>query len=102
MRAAAPTIGGVPDLREAEDDITSVTAQVKDPSVEDALPDGPASSDILFDTELKVFRAQWVEMGEQRYLQRLLKRHNRNIAEVARTANVDPSYIYRLVKKYRL
>lgn len=102
VRPAAPTIGGVPDLHEPDDDITSVTAEVRNRSLEHALPDGPASSDILFDSELKTFRAQWVEMGEQRYLQRLLKRHDRNIAEVAKAANVDPSYIYRLVKRYRL
>lgn len=101
-RRAAGAIRGVPDLHEPEDEITSSTAELKERSLESVMPSDPEASDLLFDVELKLFRAQWIELGEQRYLQRLLRRHHRNIADVARTANVDPSYIYRLVKKYRL
>jgi transcriptional regulator with PAS, ATPase and Fis domain len=99
---AGPTVTGVADFHEPEEEVTSSTAELKQRALERPLPPDPDGPDIIFDLELKLFRAQWIDMGEQRYLQRLLKRHNRNIAEVAKVANVDPSYIYRLVKKYRL
>jgi transcriptional regulator with PAS, ATPase and Fis domain len=99
---SAPSVAGVADFHEPEEEVTSSTADVKHLAFKRALPSESEASDGVFDVELKVFRSQWIEMGEQRYLHRLLKRHHRNIAEVAKAANVDPSYVYRLVKKYRL
>jgi len=55
-----------------------------------------------FDATFKTFREQWIEAGECEYLRRLLTKHNRNIAAVARDAGLDRTYIYRLLRKHML
>src|SRR5690606_18422230 len=50
---------------------------------------------------LRSFREQWTEVGEQRYLQALLERTRNNVPEAARLAQVDRTYVYRLIRRHR-
>ncbi len=61
-------------------------------------PDDPR----LFETAYKDFREAWIDSGEREYVRRLLLRHDRNVAAAAREAEVDRTYIYRLIRKHDL
>jgi DNA-binding NtrC family response regulator len=61
---------------------------------EDRVPDGSAEE------PFKVAKARAVEEFEKGYLQGLLERHHGNVARAARSAEVDPAWIFRLVKRH--
>ena len=69
---------------------------------------GPSPSDMraydpqIFERAYKDFREAWVDAGEKEYVRRLLLRHSRNVAAAAREAEVDRTYIYRLIRKHEL
>ncbi len=48
----------------------------------------------------KVAKARAVEAFERRYLEELLRRHNGVVAQAARAGQVDPAWIFRLVKRH--
>ena len=56
----------------------------------------------MFEQAYKDFREAWVDCGEKEYIRRLLLRHDRNVAAAAREAEVDRTYIYRLIRKHEL
>jgi transcriptional regulator with GAF, ATPase, and Fis domain len=56
----------------------------------------------VFAQTYKHFREAWVDAGEREYVRRLLARHDRNVAAAAREAEVDRTYIYRLIRKHEL
>ena len=56
----------------------------------------------IFEQSYKDFRESWVDSGEKEYVRRLLLRHDRNVAAAAREADVDRTYIYRLIRKHEL
>ena len=56
----------------------------------------------IFEQAYKDFRESWVDSGEKEYVRRLLVRHDRNVAAAAREAEVDRTYIYRLIRKHEL
>jgi DNA-binding NtrC family response regulator len=56
----------------------------------------------IFEQAYKDFRESWVDSGEKEYIRRLLLRHDRNVAAAAREAEVDRTYIYRLIRKHEL
>ena len=47
-------------------------------------------------------RARWLDHLEREYVSGLLKKHQGNMAQVARAAGLNRSYLYRLVKKHGL
>jgi two-component system response regulator AtoC len=51
---------------------------------------------------LKRAKRQWVEAFEREYLIALLKKHQGNISQAAKTAGVDRKTIHRLIKRYRI
>ena len=53
------------------------------------------------DQPLRSFREQWTDAGEQRYLRALLERTHNNVPEAARLAEVDRTYVYRLIRRHR-
>ncbi len=50
---------------------------------------------------LREAREQWVDAFEREYVRRLLERHAGNVSEVARVAQVDRTYVHRLIRKHR-
>lgn len=56
----------------------------------------------IFEQAYKDFRESWIDSGEKEYVRRLLTRHGRNVAAAAREAEVDRTYIYRLIRKHEL
>ena len=56
----------------------------------------------MFEQAYKDFRETWIDSGEREYVRRLLLRHDRNVAAAAREAEVDRTYIYRLIRKHEL
>jgi DNA-binding NtrC family response regulator len=70
----------------------------------DALDD-PAegeSEGARLEEPFKVAKARAVEEFEQKYLTVLLSRHQGNVAKAARAAEVDPAWIFRLVKRHSI
>jgi transcriptional regulator of acetoin/glycerol metabolism len=57
---------------------------------------------VPFSQPFKVFREQWIDNGEREYLRRLLERHQRNVSAAARAAELDRTYLYRLIRKHGL
>jgi DNA-binding NtrC family response regulator len=56
----------------------------------------------MFEQVYKAFRESWIDAGEREYMRRLLLRHARNVSNAAREAEVDRTYIYRLIRKHDL
>jgi transcriptional regulator with GAF, ATPase, and Fis domain len=56
----------------------------------------------VFEQAYKDFRESWIDSGEKEYVRQLLLRHGRNVAAAAREAEVDRTYIYRLIRKHDL
>jgi two-component system, NtrC family, response regulator GlrR len=63
---------------------------------------GDVVSDDLYFHAYKTFREEWVARGELQYFKRLLERHGRNVREAAREADVNRTYIYRLIQRHGL
>ena len=57
---------------------------------------------ISFDQSYKEVREEWLEYLEREYFRRLLAKHDRNVAEAARAAGVDRTYVYRLIRRHDL
>ncbi|MFQ5882893.1 MAG: sigma-54-dependent transcriptional regulator [Candidatus Methylomirabilales bacterium] len=51
---------------------------------------------------LKEAKRRWVETFERDYLMALLKKHQGNISQAAKTAGVDRKTIHRLMKRYQI
>lgn len=56
----------------------------------------------LFEQAYKEFREAWKDAGDKEYVRRLLLRHHRNVAEAAKEAGIDRTYVYRLIRKHDL
>jgi transcriptional regulator with GAF, ATPase, and Fis domain len=56
----------------------------------------------VFRQTYKDFREAWVDSGEKEYVRRLLERHARNVVAAAREAELDRTYVYRLIRKHEL
>ena len=69
---------------------------------EDDAPQAPLSGPATTDIPFKDFRDRWMEQGERSYLEKLLKDHGRNVDLAAKSAGLDRSYLYRLMRKYGL
>ncbi len=67
-----------------------------------ALPAVSSEDPQIFERAYKDFREAWIDAGEREYVRRLLVRHTRNVAAAAREAEVDRTYIYRLIRKHDL
>jgi transcriptional regulator with GAF, ATPase, and Fis domain len=50
----------------------------------------------------RAFRDRWTEQGERVYVNDLLTRHQRNVSAAAREAELDRTYLYKLIRKYGL
>ena len=60
------------------------------------------ADEAIYQLDYKAFRERWIEEGEKTYLQKLLDRHARNVVAAAKEAQVDRTYIYRLMRKYSI
>jgi transcriptional regulator with GAF, ATPase, and Fis domain len=47
-------------------------------------------------------RDRWIERFEREYFSELLRRYERNVAEAAREAGVDRTYVYRIIRRHGL
>jgi two-component system, NtrC family, response regulator GlrR len=77
----------------------SASPQAADPV---AAPLFEPSDPAIFERVYKEFREHWVDGGEKEYVRRLLLRHQRNVSSAAREAEVDRTYLYRLIRKHDL
>ncbi|MDP9149591.1 MAG: hypothetical protein M3O36_06585, partial [Myxococcota bacterium] len=55
-----------------------------------------------FTQPFRTFREQWIGYGERAFLRELLERHQNNVAAAAKEAEIDRTYIYRLIRKHAL
>jgi transcriptional regulator with GAF, ATPase, and Fis domain len=69
-------------------------------------PAGPADAagwvPVSLARSYKEAREEWLDWLEREYFRRLLARHDRNVAEAAREAGVDRTYVYRLIRRHDL
>ncbi len=54
------------------------------------------------DEPFKSVRDRWLSHLEREYLRAMLHKHERNVANAARAAGLDKSYVHRLIHKYGL
>jgi transcriptional regulator with GAF, ATPase, and Fis domain len=66
-----------------------------------ALEEGEGSPD-LPEEPFKIAKARAIESFEKDYLMNLLERHKGNVTGAARAAEVDPAWVFRLVKRYAI
>ncbi|HET7852901.1 MAG TPA: sigma-54 dependent transcriptional regulator [Candidatus Methylomirabilis sp.] len=66
------------------------------------LPQKAPAAAVADHLTLKEAKQQWVEAFERDYLIVLLKKHQGNISQAAKTAGVDRKTIHRLLKRYRI
>ena len=66
------------------------------------LPQKAPATTVADDLILKKAKRQWVEAFEREYLTTLLKKHQGNISQAAKTAGVDRKTIHRLLKRYQI
>ncbi|MFO0662536.1 MAG: sigma 54-interacting transcriptional regulator [Polyangiaceae bacterium] len=48
----------------------------------------------------RAFRDQWADRVERYYVEKLLERHNQNVSSAAREAELDRTYLYKLMRKH--
>ena len=61
-----------------------------------------ATVDLSTRGSFRSFRDRWTEQGERLYVNDLLVRHQRNVSAAAREAELDRTYLYKLIRKYGL
>jgi len=105
--AEMPWLGNVRELRNFVERACAIGA--KDALQPSRAAEGPGASAggaevpaIAFDQPFKEFRERWIDHGEREYLQRLLERHGRNVPAAAEAADLDRTYVYRLIRKHGL
>jgi transcriptional regulator with PAS, ATPase and Fis domain len=86
----------------AEAEPTGSTGLATPVEVNDQLGKAASTAGVPIQGNFKIFRENWIELGEREYLCRMLERHDRNVANLSKEAEVDRTYIYRLMKKYKL
>src|SRR5262249_27526929 len=89
-RSVRPPTASRPEITPSQ--VPPVAARVS-PAIDDPT---------IFEQGYKDFRESWIDAGEREYVRRLLSRHGRNVAAAAREADVDRTYIYRLIRKHEL
>jgi two-component system, NtrC family, response regulator GlrR len=63
---------------------------------------GEPTPDLSTSGSFRAFRERWTEHGERLYINDLLGRHARNVSAAAREAELDRTYLYKLIRKYGL
>ena len=76
---------------------SSPAARATDASLQSS-PFGPVSIDVPF----KALRERWVDHLEREYMTGLLRKHGRDAGAIAEAADLDRSYVHRLLRKHRL
>ncbi|MFQ5847496.1 MAG: sigma-54-dependent transcriptional regulator [Candidatus Methylomirabilales bacterium] len=66
------------------------------------LPQQAPTAAVADHLSLKKAKRQWVEAFEREYLVALLRKHQGNISQAAKTAGVDRKTVHRLIKRYRI
>ncbi len=66
------------------------------------LPQKAPTAAVADHLSLKEAKRHWVEAFEREYLITLLKKHQGNISQAAKTAGVDRKTIHRLIKRYQI
>jgi DNA-binding NtrC family response regulator len=66
------------------------------------LPQRAPTTAVADHLSLKKAKQHWVESFEREYLIALLKKHQGNISQAAKTAGVDRKTVHRLLKRYKI
>ncbi len=66
------------------------------------LPQKAPTAAVADHLSLKKAKRHWVEAFEREYLMALLRKHQGNISQAAKTAGVDRKTVHRLIKRYRI
>jgi transcriptional regulator of acetoin/glycerol metabolism len=61
--------------------------------------DGPEG---WLDGGYKDFRDRWADIGEREYLRRLMLRTNKSSSQASKEAQVDRTYLYRLLRRHNM
>jgi serine/threonine-protein kinase len=61
----------------------------------------PTDPTTMFEGSYKAFRERWIDQGERMYIAHMLERHDGNVAAIAKEADVDRTYIYRLMRRHK-
>lgn len=95
-----PTQYGHVALEPRGADVFDPEATVASEPTAPAAPAIPSGLEPWFEIGFKEFREKWIELGEREYLRRLMARTNRSSSVASRTAGLERTYLYRLIKKH--
>jgi DNA-binding NtrC family response regulator len=99
------------DAADAREPITAVIARPPDLVLQrppTPIPGPPSGSIAIsagapsFAQPFRTFREEWIGHGERAFLRFLLERHKNNVAAAAKEAEIDRTYMYRLMRKHGL
>jgi transcriptional regulator with GAF, ATPase, and Fis domain len=80
----------------------SVTFEVTPSMPSEGAKDAGAPSAPSTQGPFRSFRDRWNEQGERMYVHDLLARHEHNVSAAAREAELDRTYLHKLIRKYGL
>jgi transcriptional regulator with PAS, ATPase and Fis domain len=98
--AARPWPGNVRELRNAIERALAIGSD--EAFVSHPTPGGSALPPVPVDRPFKDVRNEWIDHVEREYIGTLMKRLGGNVNQVAATAGLDRTYVYRLVRKHNL
>jgi DNA-binding NtrC family response regulator len=61
-----------------------------------------SSAEVTTGTSFRTFRDRWNDVGEEKYVRELLARHPNNVSAAAREAELNRTYLYKLMRKHGL
>jgi transcriptional regulator with PAS, ATPase and Fis domain len=100
--AARPWRGNVRELRNFVDRARAFGVPEALASFRDPKPMHSAARLELpsFDQTFRAFREAWREAGDREFLRQLLARHDQNVGQAAQAAEIDRTYLYKLIRRY--
>jgi transcriptional regulator with GAF, ATPase, and Fis domain len=96
LAAAAPSAPTAPVAPTAQGELAVTTPPGSSTSL---TVDGPEG---WLDGGFKDFRDRWSDIGEREYLRRLMLRTNKSSSQASREAQVDRTYLYRLLRRHNM
>ena len=91
--AESPTSKSLPAVPTAE---TEAPRSASSPAI------STASTEVTTQMSYRAFRDRWNDLGEEKYVRELLARHPNNVSAAAREAQLNRTYLYKLMRKHGL
>ena len=98
----APALAAISERAIPVPEIVNMPVPSQAPPVGSGAAQTGTPLDMATGGSFRAFRDRWTEQGERLYIDDLLRRHQRNVSAAAREAELDRTYLYKLIRKYGL